>query len=192
MKEQTKKEILLATTLELFHEKGFKATTMREIAGKLNFEVANIYNYIESKQSLLESFLDDISAEFHLSIDNILESTYSPDEKLRSLISANIQLTANKPYEVALLMNDWRHLKGKKLKDFLKRRTDYENKVRTIIEAGIKRNQFRKMDVEIATYSVLASLRWLYSKYIDSVIKMNPVEIEKQISDFIFAGISKS
>ncbi|MBT8274286.1 MAG: TetR/AcrR family transcriptional regulator [Bacteroidia bacterium] len=181
----------MATTLKLIHEKGFKATTMRDIASNLNFEVANVYNYIDSKQSLLESFLDDISDEFHLSIDNIMASTYSPEEKLRSLISANIQLTASKPYEVALLMNDWRHLNGNKLKDFLKRRMDYENKVSSIITEGIKRKQFRKMDIEIATYSVLASLRWLYSKYTDRVTKLNPIEIEKQISDFIFAGIGR-
>lgn len=192
MKIQTKKEIFLATTLELFHEKGFKATTMRDIAGKLNFEVANVYNYIDSKQSLLESFLDDISDEFHASIDNILQSSHSPAEKLRRMISENIQLTANKPFEVALLMNDWRHLNGQKFDDFIKRRTDYENKVSLIIKDGIKQNQFRDMDIEIATFSVLASLRWLYSKYIDRKTKLNPEQIEKQISDFIFAGIGKN
>ena len=53
MKKSKKRERFLQAVLQLIHEKGFKATTMRDIAEKLNFDVANIYNYIDSKQSLL-------------------------------------------------------------------------------------------------------------------------------------------
>ncbi len=42
MKKLTKKELFFEKTLKLISEKGFKATTMRDIAHELNFEVANV------------------------------------------------------------------------------------------------------------------------------------------------------
>ncbi|MBT8384901.1 MAG: TetR family transcriptional regulator [Bacteroidia bacterium] len=192
MKELSKKEKFLKETLKLFYSKGFKATTMRDIAKKLNFEVANIYNYIDSKQALLEDALFDISYTFHHSIDNILESSYSPEEKLKLIISSHIKLTVEKPYEMALMVNEWRNLKPEKLKKIIERKKDYENKVAMVLQEGIEHGHFRKMNVVITTKSLLSSLRWLYDEYPGSQTRFNPIEIEKQIIDFIFAGISKN
>ena len=177
----SKREQFFATALKLFYEKGFKATTMRKIAEEMSFDVANIYNYIESKQSLLESFLFGISKEFHSGVDNIMASSYSPREKLKAVISLNVQLTSQRPFEIALLVNEWRHLKAPKLEAFIAERTAYENKVRTILQEGIHTQQFRKMDLEIATHAVLSCVRWLHDKYTNPEKKINPVELEKQL-----------
>lgn len=192
MKTLTKRERFLNETLKLFYLKGFKATTMRDIAQKLNFEVANIYNYIDSKQSLLEDSLFDISYTFHHSIDNILESSYSPEEKLRLIISSHIKLIEEQPYKMALLVNEWRNLKSEKLKKILERKKDYEDKVAIVLKEGIDQGQFRKMDLVLTSKSILSSLRWLYDEYPNSQTRFNPIEIEKQIIDFVFAGISKN
>ena len=52
-----KRQRFLDEALKLIHEKGFKGMTMRNIAEKLNCDVANVYNYIENKQALLEERL---------------------------------------------------------------------------------------------------------------------------------------
>lgn len=191
MKQSTKKERFFEETLKLIHAKGFKATTMRDIAQKLNFEVANVYNYIDSKQALLELYLFDISKEFHTAIDLILDSTYAPDEKLRLVMSSYIQITANRPYEQALLINEWRNLKEPKLQEFIDSRKDYENKLKTVILSGMEQGQFRTMNLDLATQTIMATMRWLYTSYIDSEIEINTVEIEKQLTDFVFSGVSK-
>lgn len=192
MRQSTKKERFFEETLKLIHAKGFKATTMRDIAQKLNFKVANVYNYIDSKQALLELYLFDISKEFHTAIDLILDSTYAPDEKLRLVMSSYIQVTAKRPYEQALLINEWRNLKEPKLQEFIDSRKDYENKLRTVLLAGIDQGKFRAMNPDLATQTIMATLRGLYNSYIDSKIEINIVEIEKQLTDFVFTGISKA
>lgn len=190
MEKSTKKERFFAEVLKLIHEKGFKATTMRDIASKLNFEVANVYNYIDSKNELLETYLFDMQDEFHHSLDDILDSTYNPKEKMRLVISSYIQITSKRPYEQALLVNEWRNLKEPKLQEFIERRIDYENKIKIIFQEGVENGQFEDIDLEIATATILASLRWLYKKYIDATTKINPLEIEKQLTYLIFNGIS--
>lgn len=191
MKKSKKKERFLAVVLKLIHKKGFKATTMRDIAQELNFEVANVYNYIDSKQSLLEGYIFETQDEFHTAINPILDSTYSPKEKLRLMVSSYIRITTKRPYEQAILVNEWRNLKEPRLQEFITRRKDYENKLMAIIKEGVKQGQFRKLDIEMTAQTILASLRWLHNKYLGSESSITPIEVEKQLMGFIFEGISK-
>ncbi|WBU89503.1 TetR/AcrR family transcriptional regulator [Cellulophaga omnivescoria] len=189
MKKLTKKELFFEKTLKLISEKGFKATTMRDIAHELNFEVANVYNYIDSKESLLEDYLFSTLEEFVVYLDNIMNSSYSPVEKLKFVISKHAQYAINKPYEVALFVYEWRNLKGDKLQEFKEKRSNYMYTVRQIIEEGISEGQLREMDGEFATFMFFSSMRWLFSMITNDDIKVNPIEIEKQLTDFIFKGI---
>lgn len=192
MQKSTKKERFLAVVLKLIHKKGFKATTMRDIAQELNFEVANVYNYIDSKQALLEGYIFETQEEFHAAIDPVLESTYTPKEKLQLVVSSYIRITTKRPYEQALLVHEWRNLKEPRLQEFITRRREYENKLMGIINEGVEQGQFRKLDIEMATQTILASLRWLHHKYLESESSINSIEVEKQLMDFIFEGITKS
>ncbi|MDF1867026.1 MAG: TetR family transcriptional regulator [Saprospiraceae bacterium] len=184
-----KRKRFLEVSLKLIHEKGFKGTTMRDIATQLNCDVANVYNYVDSKQALLEEKLFEISGAFHESINNILISSYSPVDKLKAIVSFHIQLTSRRPFEVALLVNEWRNLKEPILSKFLEEKGGYEDKVRSIIKEGINSGVLRDMDLEIATFAMLSSIRWLHDKYTDPAKTVNPIELEKQISDFILEGM---
>jgi AcrR family transcriptional regulator len=192
MKKNKKRERFLEVVLQLIHEKGFKATTMRDIAEKLNFDVANIYNYIDSKQSLLEIYLFNIQNEFHDSIDLIINSTHTPQEKLRLFICSYIQITAKRPLEQALIANEWRNLKNPKLQEFIDRRKDYENKLKTIINEGVNNGQFRIIDVDITTHIIMSALRSQYIKYIEPKTSVDISEIEKEFSNFILFAIVKN
>jgi len=189
MRITTKKEDFLQESLKLIHEKGFKATTMRDIAERMDFDVSNSYNYIRSKQEILESFLFRTSQDFHTSIDNILSSSYPIEEKLKQIIAAHIQIAAQKPYEIALMVNEWRNLKEPKYTQYVELRDLYEKKFADLLQEGIDVKVFKPMDVEIATSVILASLRWFYDKYATNKKTLNPIELERQIVDFVFNGV---
>ncbi len=192
MKISSRKKQFLDESLKMIHKKGYKATTMRDLAGQMGFEVSNIYNFIESKESLLETYLFQISEDFHTGINHIMKSSHDPSGKLKALISLNIKLTSTKPYQVGLLVNEWRNLQEPKLSKFVDKRTQYEKKVRIIIEEGIEDGQFRRFDIDIITHTVLASVRWIYYWYIDHSENINPYELEKQVTDFIFNGVNRT
>jgi AcrR family transcriptional regulator len=165
---------------------------MRDIAEKLNFDVANIYNYIDSKQSLLEIYLFNIQNEFHDSIDLMVHSTHKPQEKLRLFICSYLQITAKRPLEQALITNEWRNLKNPKLQEFIDRRKDYENKLKTIINEGVKKGQFRIIDVDITTHIIMSALRSQYINFIQPETSIDISEIEKEFSNFILFAIVKN
>ena len=191
MKHQHRRDRFFNECLKLIHEKGFRATTMRDIAERLDFEVANIYNYIDSKNALLQKYLFDISAEFHQGIQLILESAMLPEAKIRAVISLHIRLTSERPYQVALLTNEWRNLKPHDQEKFLQERAWYESQVKCILKMGITSGHFRSLNVEVATFSILGSIRWLFDWYTDHSKEMEPKDLENQISNMILNGLMR-
>lgn len=189
MKISTKKEGFLQESLKLIHEKGFKAMTMRDIADRMDFDVSNSYNYIKSKQEILENFLFRTSHDFHEAMDNIMASNYTLDEKLKQVISSHIQIASQRPYEVALMVNEWRNLKEPKYTEYITLRDGYEQKMRDLLQAGMDATIFKAMDVDIATAVILSSLRWFHDKYTQNQNVLNPIELERQIIGFVFHGI---
>src|SRR6056297_269526 len=160
MLKETKRDRFFSKTLILIHKKGFKATTIRDIAQNLHFEVANVYNYIDSKQSFLEESLFGIQQEFLNDMDAIEDSEFHATEKLEHLIRSYIQITSKRPYEQALLVNEWRNLNQPKLQEFVKHRARYEQKFEAILDEGMRTGDFKEMDSQIAAQIILATLRW--------------------------------
>ena len=178
-------------SLKLIHLKGFKGTTMRDIAGELDCDVANLYNFVKSKQEILEQSLFGINEEFQLGIDRISQSKYSPLGKLTQITQLYVRLTFEKPYEISLLVNGWRHLPSEQKKRFIEERTIYELKVREVIKEGITTGDMKALDLDLATNMVLSSMRWLFDHYVDDQEGFNPVEVERQINEFVLGGMTK-
>jgi len=185
----TKREEFIHESLKLIHQKGFKATTIRDLAERMDCDVANVYNYIDSKQGLLESHLFEINAQFHNHVDLIIGSSYSPLEKIKKLVSLYVEITTTRPLEASLLVNEWRNLKEPKLTEFIKERESFERKVKKIIIEGMKDGSIREMEPSLATYSILSTLRWLFNKYAGKKVKMNKLEVEKQLVEFVLCGV---
>lgn len=75
---QEKSMLIMETALNLFATNGFKSTTISQIAHEANISKGLLYNYFESKESLLESILTDgltvMFSKLDLNNDGILES----------------------------------------------------------------------------------------------------------------------
>ncbi|MBT8219021.1 MAG: TetR/AcrR family transcriptional regulator [Bacteroidia bacterium] len=192
MPSNTKKSVLYENTLKLFYEKGFKATTMREIADSMQFEAASIYNYIDSKQALLEELIFDIADQFHAGIENIQTSQLSLEDKLKAVINMYVRITAQNPYKAALLTSEWRNLNKEALIRFKKHRSEYEKQLKHIISAYLKEQNRDQMNPDIALHTFLGSMRWIYEWYISNESSINPIELQHQLTALILNGFSNT
>ncbi len=189
MKKIEKQNKFHEVALKLIHEQGFKATTMRDIAKAMNFEVANVYNYIESKQALLENFLFDIAEDFNNGLKTILVSSDSSTKKLRRIIELYCHLPAQKPYQIGLLIAEWRNLKDEKLQKFKDEKKWHEDQIIQLIQDGIDAGELRKCNPYIITKTMLSSFNWLYTEFTLRGEEIDLPELEKQISEFIMDGL---
>jgi len=56
------KEKILKTALKLFAEKGYKPTTVRDIAGAVGIKQSALYNHFKNKDEILSTLVDDLTS----------------------------------------------------------------------------------------------------------------------------------
>lgn len=188
MDKNPKRERFFKTATLLLSEQGYKAMTIRELAQRLDCDKSNIYNYISSKQDLLDQLLFEIADKFHIGMKEIENSSYSPIEKIKEVIRLHVKMTFENPHKLHIHVNEWRFLSDDRKKVFVKRKKAYEKKIIEIIEAGIQEGSFKPGNKEFLKNCILSSIRWLYTWKV-SEKDQNPIEVQKNITEFILDGI---
>jgi AcrR family transcriptional regulator len=56
------KEKILATALKLFAQKGYKTTTVRDIAGAVGIKQSALYNHFKNKDEILTTLVNDLTS----------------------------------------------------------------------------------------------------------------------------------
>jgi len=56
------KEKILKTSLKLFSAKGYKATTVRDIAGAMGVKQSALYNHFKNKEEILETLISNLTS----------------------------------------------------------------------------------------------------------------------------------
>lgn len=94
------------SALALFREKGFDATTMRDIAAKAGVATGAAYYYYPSKDAIVMAFYQRTSAEMQPKLEAALEGVSGLENRLRELIRVKLEHFApNRGVLRALLRN---------------------------------------------------------------------------------------
>ena len=185
----SRKKSIIAASAVLFRNKGYSATTMRDIARELGIEAASLYNHIPSKQQILSELLMDIAQLFTEGMVTILASSASPLEQLEKLIAMHVQLTINHTDAISLIPSEWVHLEEPNLKEFVLLRDKYEKDFRTLMQAAVDAGELDIVDLDLAVFTLLSTLRWLYSWY----SKYQPEDasaLESELTRYLIKGIA--
>lgn len=187
----SRKEQVIRKAAELFREKGYAASSMRDLAQKLGIEAASLYSHIKSKEEILQNLCFDMAGEFIKSLKTVEGSTASASEKLTQGIIGHIQVMAKDLIASAVFMNEHRHLSQPYLREFLLLRINYINRFKAIIEEGVKQGEFKaSIDRKLAVMTLFSSLNWMPMWY-DPNSAIDPNELGKQLADMLVNGLKK-
>src|SRR5690554_6331732 len=162
MKTISRKDEIVKVAATLFRKRGYSAITMRDIASEMDIKAASLYNHISGKQEILADIILEVAQEFTTGMNQVISQQSSTLKKLENLIELHIDITLNHSEALASLNNDWMHLEGNNLKDFIKMKDDYENNFRKLIKLGINSNEIKPYQPEVILFTILSTLRTLY------------------------------
>jgi TetR/AcrR family transcriptional regulator, cholesterol catabolism regulator len=187
----TRKEQVIRKAAELFREKGYAASSMRDLAQKLGIEAASLYSHIKSKEEILHSLCFDMAAEFRKSLVEVEKLDVSASERLRLGIIGHVEVMAKDLTASAVFMNEHRHLSQPYLRDFLLLRINYINRFKAMIELGVKNGEFKStINTKLAVMTLFSSLNWMPQWY-DPGSVIQPAELGQQLSDMLVNGLKK-
>ena len=190
--KKSKRELVLEEAAKLFVEKGYSATSMKDIAVRNGIEAASLYNHIKSKQDILQDLLLSIAYKFDAGIKNIASSKFRKEERLKEAIKMHINVSVNNQDTTYLILQDWKHLEEPSKSEFLEIRKYYQDTFRDLIVEAKELDVVRNANTEIMLNNILSSLRWIYNQDLyDNVSKIDLSQFESEMLQFIFSGIKK-
>lgn len=151
----------------LFQDRGFAATSMRDLAAALGVEAASLYSHIGSKQELLHEICFRLADQFFLAFDEAEHTAFSPTDALRGLIRGHVRVLTQDPAASQVFLTEWRHLAPPALAEFTARREAYEGRVRSLLRLGADAGALRLPadDARFAALWLLSGLNWLPAWY---------------------------
>lgn len=187
-KTLTTKQNIRQTAQKLFKTKGYAAVGMRELAKEVGIEAPSIYNHYKSKDDILREICFDISEQFFASFNAIEGLEEKPTKKLKQAIKSHIHVIASNIEASEVFFSEWMFLEEPNLSKFKKLRYEYEMKFRDLVERGMKRGDFKKMNTKLVVFSIFSSLNATYDLYKSSE-RLTEEEIAEDISDLLLKGL---
>ena len=155
-----KKIHIINHAVELFAEKGFEGTSIRDLATRAGVNVAMINYYFGSKEKLFESLVEERASYSRGILDEIAHNaSYSAIEKIEHIIDAYInKLFTNRKFHRVLhqeMMLSQRETLAQAIVEIL-----YPNTliIRGVIEAGMEKGVFRKVDAPLVIASIVGTI----------------------------------
>jgi AcrR family transcriptional regulator len=146
---------------EIFHEQGFDATSMSNIAAAVDLTKAGLYYYIESKEDLLFAIMNYAMERLETMVIEPSREIADPEARLRSIIERHGRLLTEGNKAITILTDEIEGLKPKHRRQILDRKRVYFDFVRgTLDELGTK-NELREVNTTVATFAIFGMLLWL-------------------------------
>lgn len=173
-KEETRSSII-DCGVNFFREKGFKETSMEEIAEKSDVSKGTLYNYFENKESILVGYFQKVIAGYGKEINKSFEENKDIKLALNNLIAFINEIFKN-DNKLAVIYFKYRMLSRFNVKPDSSQRSGIEKWVLEIILKAQKDNQLRK---DIPALVLTRNFQFLtMSFFISNLYTEEPFEID--------------
>lgn len=186
-----RKQQVIATAERLFSEKGYLATSVRDLAEALQIEAASLYSHVKSKEDLLWGIADRCADQFFATVEPIAAAEVNTKEKLTQMIIAHVQVICTNLAASAIFLREWRHLSEPRKSEYAQRRANYEKMFRNVIRQGIEENLFKHYDEGFSTRTILSAINWTHTWYRPDG-ELTPEKVGENLSSFLLNGLIRT
>jgi AcrR family transcriptional regulator len=190
-KKASKKGLILQKAATLFRQRGFAASSMRDLAETVGIEAASLYNHIRSKNEILEAICFEVANSFNLHMDKVESANSSSIQKLEQVLRFHVHQMIDNFEQVYVSDREWKHLEEPYLSNFHTQRRNYRKRFAALIEEGITKKEIRAIDASTAVLLMLHAIGGIESWH-RSKRKISAKELEENIVTILIGGLRKN
>ena len=153
---------ILESASRLFFEKGYRQTTLDDIATELGITGPALYHYFRQKEELLFEIRVRIINDSIDRIRKVLESDERADEKLRTILSEQILTTRLNVAPNVVFGRERGHLSEEREQTIRKLERGYLEMLTGLYSEGVEARLFRDVPPRLAIGALLAACNWTY------------------------------
>jgi AcrR family transcriptional regulator len=178
-----------AAALRLFKEKGYHATSMRDIASEVGINKGSLYSYIRSKEDLLIPVFERAMGVLLAQIEEITANrSLRPTERLKQAIHAHVTAVADNLDVLTVYLSEWRQLETESLTTVREQRERYAALFLAILEDGVQAGAFRVMDTRIAMLGMIGMCNYLFRWYRPEG-RLTTDQIADELTEMVMQGV---
>lgn len=186
---QERRDRLIRAAVTVFKEKGFAATTIRDIGRQADLTQGTIYNYVRSKEDILYLVCDRLVTEYQDKIRDAIEHRPDPVERIELAARAICDVIYEHQDELLVIYQNTHLLDGRSLKVILTRVDGFIHFFQDLLteagrEAGVPIEQ-PYVAANVLTYlpTIIALRRWAFESEVDQK------DLLEFISRFLVTGL---
>ncbi|MFG1999487.1 TetR/AcrR family transcriptional regulator [Spirillospora sp. NPDC048911] len=186
-----RREHLVKLAAELFAEKGFQATTVRNIAEEAGILSGSLYHHFDSKESIVDEILSGFFREIMSAYRGVLDQGLDPRQTIDGLV--RIAFGTLEPHRAAItvMQNDWNYLKGMERFAYLTKSEDEVEKMWVdTIKDGQKEGLFRDDIDPKLTYRMIRDTVWVAVRWFKPGGRLNAKGLAEHYLKVMFDGIN--
>ncbi|WP_214407540.1 TetR/AcrR family transcriptional regulator [Pseudonocardia lacus] len=177
---------LLDIAAVIFARKGYKSTTLQDIADEFGVLKGSLYHYIRSKDDLLFEVIRSVYSEGLENVRSHAEAESDPVERLRSVVRGHIRYLIDNLVQTTVLLHEFDQLSDERRAEMPIR--DYQTIVADLISAAKDDARLKPdLDPQLAALAVLGAANWIYRWYRPGA--RSPEEIADQYADLLVDGM---
>jgi len=177
---------------ELFAEKGFQATTVREIADEAGILSGSLYHHFDSKESIVDEVLSGYLDELLSAYRATMERGGSPREVLSELVITAFGTLETHRAAITVMQNDWNYLSRLDRFGYLvKAEQEVESMWVGLLKEGAKQGVFRSDVDPKLTYRLVRDTIWVAVRWYRPGGRLGTRQIAEQYLTILFDGLCR-
>ena len=186
-RNDTVRREIFRRALLLIEQKGFRATSMQDIADTCGLTKPGVYYYFENKAALLEAVYNETTANFYEGVEEVSRSEYTATDALRRLIQLQVSASFELRQFQRVLMRERNEMPPEKRKTLARREREYEAAIQKVVERGQAEGVFTKADPHALSLTIVGFLNNMYnwSKY----YQVPEEDVVRIVSDLLLNGV---
>jgi AcrR family transcriptional regulator len=164
-KQTVDREKIIEVAVDLFYEKGYAATSIRDISRVMKISIATLYYYFRDKEDLLFTIVEDMGNQLLSDLGKAKDRADDPLDGLQQMMSRHILLTEKAHKRAKIFVEEkhnlskksWRivHEQDRKVYDM------FINQLEDIKKLGI----ISVDSLPIAAFAIFGMMNWCYRWY---------------------------
>lgn len=184
------RESLLATAVEMFSEKGFTGTSIRDIAREHGVSLSNIYYYFSNKEGLWREILNRSVRTLPKRLRQAIATTDSPREQLDALIREHLRAAVEHQRELQMLLTERGQLGEESSRETVEIQREILEIYTGVLERLSAEGLLQGNNIRVTVFNILGVINWHLRWYrTDGALTADAVH--QEIVDFVNRAVCR-
>ena len=184
---EAKRQAVLQAAAQLFNERGFHATSLDDIAARLNVSKPTLYYYVKNKDEIL---LQCVSQGLEMTLEGIEASRAAGGnavDQLRACMQAYTDIVVQ-PFGMCLIRVGDEEVPEPSRTELRRMKSEIDQAFRRLVAQGVEEGSLQPCDPKMTAFVIAGALSWI-GRWYQPGGEYTPEQIAQQCIDTLCGGV---